>query len=1101
MAVDIGARIGIDGEKAFRDSLGAINSQLKNLGSEMKVVVAEFAGMEDSEEAVAAKSDVLKRSIAASADKIEALQGQSERARKKLDALAAELDNANRNFDRNSKEVIAAQNAYNRQVTVANKLETQINQTTAEMKKMEREMKQLGNAADDLSDDLKKVGQSAEDAKDEFMGSLGGNILSAAIQTLVSGMIDLAESTMEYRKVMGTLEVSGQKAGYTAEETAQTYEQLYGVLGDSQQAATAAANLQALGLSQEQLKQMTEGAIGAWATYGDSIPIDSLAEAINETVQAGVVTGSFADVLNWAGASEDAFNAKLEAAGSQAERANLVLQELSKQGLMETAAGWRENNEEIVAANEAAAGLEETTGRLDEMLSPMVTSLKESLNDVLSTVLDMVEQGHPLISIVTGLAVALASLGLAMFITQGAAAADMLVKMKTAFIALNTAMKANPILLVVSLLAGLTAALITAYQTNEEFRNKVNAAWEAVKSGIGEGVEKAKGFIEDLKIKFSSFIDWVKGLPAELKTIGGNIVDGLLDGILGKWKNLESRVSDAVNGLKNVFTRSDGFDTNSPSKWAKKVGGWVMEGLGAGIEADQTAMAAAKAATENVKGVFGEAAAEISDMTLSAADGMEAAMPQIRRTAQNVGNLLEKELSKVNAKIESIQKEANEEQAEAELRQYQDSLAEKYKELEKAEKKNKQKILDEIAEIEAEWNKKQIDAARNAEQQILQERLTALRQFQQEYESAISSIEGKQSSVQEKIADYGFLFERVQTEEGKELFRLGDLDAEIKKIQKYSEAIDQMKQKGLSGGLLEEISSMNIDDALEYMDRLSAMTEKKFAQYLQQYEEKQRLAAQAAGKFYQAELELLEKSYAKELPQALNDAEAALYQFGEAAAENLQAGMTADGSDIGKKITSAVTSAVSGAKQETAAGSMEQIILGMQEQYPVLEEYIETTKEEIIALIESYWGNFRNVGEDMMLGVAQGIRDGRSAVVNAVAAVIAAAVARVKADLDINSPSKVFAEIGGYMAAGLDEGWRERMKAASNNISRSMNSLAAPTMQLQSAAAGGSRTYSYGDINVYVDKLNNANGRDTQILATELEFHRRQQAAGRGGKW
>ena len=104
------------------------------------------------------------------------------------------------------------------------------------------------------------------------------------------------------------------------------------MIGDDQQSATALANLQALGVSQDQLTQFVDGAIGAWATYGDSIPIDSLAEAINETVQAGTVTGTFADVLNWAGTSEDEFNEKLQATSDPAERANMVLQELANQG-------------------------------------------------------------------------------------------------------------------------------------------------------------------------------------------------------------------------------------------------------------------------------------------------------------------------------------------------------------------------------------------------------------------------------------------------------------------------------------------------------------------------------------------------------------------------------------------------------------------------------------------------------------------------------------------------------------------------------------------------------------------------------------------------
>lgn len=140
---------------------------------------------------------------------------------------------------------------------------------------------------------------------------------------------------------MGSLEVSSQNAGYTAEQTAESYRTLYGVLADDQTAATTTANLQALGLSQEELSTVIEGTIGAWATYGDSIPIDGLAESINETVKTSTVTGTFADMLNWAGTSEDAFNEKLAACGSESERVNLVMQEMANQGLVDAGKNGR----------------------------------------------------------------------------------------------------------------------------------------------------------------------------------------------------------------------------------------------------------------------------------------------------------------------------------------------------------------------------------------------------------------------------------------------------------------------------------------------------------------------------------------------------------------------------------------------------------------------------------------------------------------------------------------------------------------------------------------------------------------------------------------
>ncbi len=111
---------------------------------------------------------------------------------------------------------------------------------------------------------------------------------------------------------MASLEVSSERAGYSAEETAETYKTLYGVLGDDQTAATTTANLQAIGLEQDKLTELTNAAIGAWATYGDSIPIDGLAESINETIQAGTVTGNFADVLNWASLEGETFGVTLK---------------------------------------------------------------------------------------------------------------------------------------------------------------------------------------------------------------------------------------------------------------------------------------------------------------------------------------------------------------------------------------------------------------------------------------------------------------------------------------------------------------------------------------------------------------------------------------------------------------------------------------------------------------------------------------------------------------------------------------------------------------------------------------------------------------------
>lgn len=394
MATDVGVRIGVEGEREFRTALSAINSQIRNLNSEMRNVVSSFDGMEDAEQSAAARSDVLNRSIDATQQKITLLSGQYDRAASRLNELADALANAQQEFGQNSTQAARAQNAYNNQARTVNELSRQINDANTDLNRFQRELRDTGNAADDMGRELRDSADEAGGFGSTLKNAIVGGGISGAVQSLIGNITQLIDETTEYRKIMGTLEVSSQAAGYTTEQTTQTFQRLYGVLGDDQTAATATANLQALGLSQDQLVSMTDGAIGAWARYGDSIPIDGLAEAINETVKTSTVTGTFADVLNWAGTSEDEFNAKLQATKDPAERANLVLQELANQGLMQSAEAWRNNNEALYEANIANNSLTDTMSQFAEILSPIVTTVKEGLNGVLQSVLGLVAVGQ-----------------------------------------------------------------------------------------------------------------------------------------------------------------------------------------------------------------------------------------------------------------------------------------------------------------------------------------------------------------------------------------------------------------------------------------------------------------------------------------------------------------------------------------------------------------------------------------------------------------------------------------------------------------------------------------------------------------------------------
>lgn len=395
MAVNIGPRIGIEGEKKFRDEIKNINQELKTLGSEMKRAVSAFELGEDAEKSLADQKQILEKQI--------------EKQRKGIEKLEEQLRKSADAFGENDSKTLQWARAVNDANTDLNKMQKQLKNVEAELEDVGKEATESAGSIDDLF------------SVDNMAKGLGVAAAVGGVKELGSALMGVVTETQEYRKIMASLEVSSQKAGYSAKETAAIYSQLYGVLGDQQTAATAAANLQAMNLEQEQLVELTNAAIGAWATYGDSIPIDGLAEAVNETVKAGQVTGTLADVLNWGSkegetfgvtmkentkaneewnkaveactSAEDYFNLALSECNTAAERQQLVMDILAKQGLADAGKAWRENNKDIVAVNEATAEYDKAVAHLGETLAPVAAALLNFAADSINAVTGALKEG------------------------------------------------------------------------------------------------------------------------------------------------------------------------------------------------------------------------------------------------------------------------------------------------------------------------------------------------------------------------------------------------------------------------------------------------------------------------------------------------------------------------------------------------------------------------------------------------------------------------------------------------------------------------------------------------------------------------------------
>lgn len=478
------------GSAAADEEMKSLDQTLGNLSAAAKENETAFAALKSG-------YDENTKASQKYGDQQKYLTGQVQNYENQIDTLKSQLKLLENAEERNEQ-------AISQKRSELNQAKTALNTYKSSLDDVEQKLKSGAAKTEDYTNKLDSFGNKAKGIGDKLSG------VSKAAVGIVGAAAATVPATEEYRKIMGSLEISSEKAGYSAEQTAQSYKTLYGVLSDDQTAATTTANLQALGLSQENLTTMINGTIGAWATYGDSIPIDSLAEAINETVKTGVVTGTFADMLNWAGTSEDAFNEKLAACSSESERANLIMQEMASQGLTQAGLKWQENNKNLVEGNQATADLQAATAELAETIAPIITQITQ-------IVAGLVEKFNALPpgtqQVIAGFLLLIAAAGP---LISGIGSISLGVKaLMPLFQGLWGIMSANPVGVIITVIGLLVTAFVTAYEKCEWFRDGVNAIFDA----IGDAIDWIGKRLEE----FFSF-EWVSDVP-----IIGDIAD-LLSG-------------------------------------------------------------------------------------------------------------------------------------------------------------------------------------------------------------------------------------------------------------------------------------------------------------------------------------------------------------------------------------------------------------------------------------------------------------------------------------------------------------------------------------------------------------------------------------------
>ena len=223
---------------------------------------------------------------------------------------------------------------------------------------------------------IEQTGEGTGKSVSSAMATMGkaAGVTIGIVMALTSAMVALGKKSMEFRKEYAKLTASFLASNGTVEQATKTYKELFGFLGESDTTVEAAQNLAQITTNSEDLAQWTQILQGVYARFGKSLPVESLAEAANETIKVGKVTGAMADALNWAGVSEDAFNAALANTTSLEEREMLIRSTLN-QLYGDAAKIYERNNQATIAYQKSQADLDMALSEATVYIVPLLTQL------------------------------------------------------------------------------------------------------------------------------------------------------------------------------------------------------------------------------------------------------------------------------------------------------------------------------------------------------------------------------------------------------------------------------------------------------------------------------------------------------------------------------------------------------------------------------------------------------------------------------------------------------------------------------------------------------------------------------------------------------
>ena len=441
-------------------------------------------------------------------------------------------------------------------------IKANVQQAVDSINKVKKDIKDIGKngsssarGIDRVTKSLKDVQRASGHAKqgvEKAMGGIKKSVLSA-LKTVASFALAAASLSegIEFGKLQGKLNAAFQSAGSSAAQATKTFKELYRFLGDSDRAVETAQNLARVTTSEKELAEWTKILQGVYATMGDAIPVETLAESVNETAQVAKVTGTLADALNWMGISEDAVNNQLATMNTAHEREAYLRSLLN--GLYSNAAViYEHNSKAMLDYNQAQANLKIQLADVATKIMPLITAFSNMAAVVLGVLKPAIEVIVQVIAtlcqwIITAINWLGAFFGI--FSDGKASVSNTNNSINKATNSMNNYAGA---------IGGAAAAAKELKKQTMGF-DELNIVQSptATGGGGGGGGSVATPNVDIPKIEMPNFDDFNKGLEDSKKKVKGLLVAiGLIGGAmyaLANWEPITNAIIKATNSVGRLF--------------------------------------------------------------------------------------------------------------------------------------------------------------------------------------------------------------------------------------------------------------------------------------------------------------------------------------------------------------------------------------------------------------------------------------------------------------------------------------------------------------------------------------------------------------------